>query len=167
MQVDKEACVDAPGTIRGLFFADDICLLAETMEDMQHMLTICEQWAEEFGMSFNAGKSEMMQLAGRISQQRPEVAFAGGVLKWVTEFRYLGVPIFQCRRKRIPLPEPQLWQSYHRVMEVLVGPYPLLDQLMLVKATIMNVALFFLSPYGDQSLAGLIEDRRTCMLSQT
>ena len=36
-----------------------------------------------------------MQLAGTISQQRPEVAFAGGVLKWVTEFRYLGVPIFQ------------------------------------------------------------------------
>ncbi len=72
------------------------------MEDMQHMLTICEQWAEEFGMSFNAGKSEMMQLAGRISQQRPEVAFAGGVLKWVTEFRYLGVPIFQGRRERIP-----------------------------------------------------------------
>ena len=32
VQVDKEACVDAPGTIRGLFFADDICLLAETME---------------------------------------------------------------------------------------------------------------------------------------
>jgi hypothetical protein len=128
--------------IRGLFFADDICLLAETMEDMRHMLAVCEGWADEFGMTFNAGKSEMMQLAGRISQQRPEVMFAGGVLKWVTEFKYLGVPISQGRRKRIPLPEPQLWQSYHRIKDVLRGPYPLLDQLMLVKATIMNVALY-------------------------
>jgi hypothetical protein len=128
--------------IRGLFFADDICLLAESMEDMERMLAICEEWAQEFGMTFNAGKSEMMQLAGRISQQRPEVVFAGGVLKWVTEFKYLGVPITQGRRKRIPLPEPQLWQSYHRIKDVLRGPYPLLDQLMLVKATMMNVALY-------------------------
>ena len=56
--------------------------------------------------------------------------------------QYLGVPISQGRRKRIPLPEPQLWQSYHRIKDVLRGPYPLLDQLMLVKATIMNVALY-------------------------
>jgi hypothetical protein len=128
--------------IRGLFFADDICLLAESMEDMRRMIAVCEEWAEEFGMTFNAGKSEMMQLAGRISQQRPEVVFAGGVLKWVTQFKYLGVPITQGRRKPIPLPEPQLWQSYHRVKDVLRGPYPLLDQLMLIKATMMNVALY-------------------------
>ena len=70
------------------------------------------------------------------------MVFAGGVLKWVTEFKYLGVPITQGRRKRIPLPEPQLWQSYHRIKDVLRGPYPLLDQLMLVKATMMNVALY-------------------------
>ena len=93
-------------------------------------------------MTFNAGKSEMMQLAGRISQHRPEVLFAGGVLKWVTEFKYLGVPITQGRRKRIPLPKPQLWQSYHRIHDVLRGPYPLLDQLMLVKATMLNVTLY-------------------------
>jgi hypothetical protein len=31
----------------------------------------------------------------------------------------------------------------------------------------MDGTCFFLSPYGDQSLAGLIEDHRTCMLSQT
>ena len=68
--------------IRGLFFADDICLLAESIKDMRRMLAICEEWAQEFGMTFNAGKSEMMQLAGRINQQRPEVLFAGGVLKW-------------------------------------------------------------------------------------
>ena len=49
--------------IRGLFFADDICLLAETMTDMRHMLAVCEGWAEELGMTFNAGKSEMMQLS--------------------------------------------------------------------------------------------------------
>ena len=112
--------------IRGLFFADDICLLAETMEDMRDMLAVCEGWAEEFGMTFNAGKSEMMQLAGRISQHRPEVMFAGGLLKWVPEFKYLGVHITQGRRKRIPVPEPQLWQSYHRIKDVLRGPYPLL-----------------------------------------
>ena len=74
-------------SIRGLSFAHDICLMAESMEDMRRMLAICEGWAQEFGMAFNAGKSEMMQLAGRISQQRPEVVFAGGMLKWVTECR--------------------------------------------------------------------------------
>ena len=65
--------------IRGLFFADDICLLAESMEDMRRMLATCEEWAQEFGMTFNAGKSEMMQLAGRI-----QPAAAGGSVRGET-----------------------------------------------------------------------------------
>lgn len=33
--------------IRSQVFADDICLLAESIEDLQHMLDVCYDWAAE------------------------------------------------------------------------------------------------------------------------
>ena len=90
------------GIIRGLFSADNIVPCWRTAWKTCDACSLCDEWAQEFGMTFNAGKSEMMQLAGRISQHRPDVLFAGGVLRWLTEFKYLGVPITQGRRKCIP-----------------------------------------------------------------
>ena len=64
--------------IPGLVFADDICLTADSLEDLQEMLDICQTWAEEYGMSFNTGKSELMQLAGKIPDEPQETPTSTG-----------------------------------------------------------------------------------------
>jgi hypothetical protein len=98
--------------IRCLLFADDICLLAESIEDLQRMLDICNEWTLEFSMNFNASKCELIQLAGRIPQPPPVLMLAGSPLSWVSEVKYLGVPIIQGRRSKLAAPLAKMWKSY-------------------------------------------------------
>jgi hypothetical protein len=50
--------------IRCLLFADDICLTASSLEDLQRMLDICSQWATDMAMAFNTRKSHLLHLNG-------------------------------------------------------------------------------------------------------
>jgi hypothetical protein len=65
------------------------------------MLDICQQWTEEFRMSFNPAKCELIQLAGSTGQGPPALTLGGVVLSWVSEVKYLGVPMVQGRRCKI------------------------------------------------------------------
>lgn len=142
--------------IRGLFFADDICLVNASLHDLQDMLRICEAWAQEAGMSFNLEKCEIMQLAGKIPKDRPIIEFAGGTITWVKEFKYLGIPIHEGRRRRLPAPRPKMWKAYFRILPGLSSKkgLPLLRQIQLMQATIMNAALYA-SPVRDLDYADI------------
>jgi hypothetical protein len=128
----------AQAFIRCLLFADDVCLTVESLEDLAQMLRICEEWAQEFGMSFNASKSEIIQLAGRIPEVRPQVLLGGQAIPWKIEVKYLGVPIMEGRRRRVPMPLARLWGCYHRIKRVLDPrlPLPLKDQILMINTDI-------------------------------
>jgi hypothetical protein len=130
--------------IRSLFFADDVCLLAESQDDLRNMLVICQKWAEDFGMTFNAAKCEVMQLSGQAPEQQPVFMIGDKPIKWVVEFRYLGVPIFQGRKRTVPVPTSKMWKCYHRVKRALDPKLslPLREQLLLVQSDILGVALY-------------------------
>ena len=130
--------------IPGLVFADDICLTADSLEDLQEMLDICQTWAEEYGMSFNTGKSELMQLAGKIPDERPVALLAGKMMKWVPEYKYLGIPVFEGRRRRVPSSRLNMFKALFRIHEALGTrkKLPVLAQLQLAQATILNAALY-------------------------
>ena len=134
----------AQAFIRCLLFADDVCLAVESLEDLVGMLRICEEWAQEFGMSFNASKSEIIQLAGKIPAIRPEVLLGGQPIQWKIEVKYLGVPIMQGRRRRVPMPLARLWRCYHRIKRVLDPrlPLPLQAQILMMNTDILSVALY-------------------------
>jgi hypothetical protein len=51
-------------TVKDLLYADDTALLAETPEDLNAMLQVCQRWAEENGFTFSVEKSKVMVLAG-------------------------------------------------------------------------------------------------------
>jgi 2-hydroxychromene-2-carboxylate isomerase len=107
-------------------------------------------------MSFNLEKCEMMQLAGKIPEDRPTIEFAGGNITWVKEFKYLGIPVHQGRRRRLPAPRPKMWKAYFRILPGLSSRkgLPLLRQIQLMQATIMNVALYA-SPVRDMDYADI------------
>lgn len=130
--------------IRCLLFADDICLLAQTTEDLQRMLDICNEWTLEFGMNFNTSKCELIQLAGSMPQPPPVLTLAGSPLSWVSEVKYLGVPIIQGRRSKLSAPLAKMWKSYYCIKTALSSTLPvsIQHQLLLITTNILSIALY-------------------------
>ena len=46
--------------VSAIVYADDLCLLAPTRSSLQHLLLICQKYAEEWCISYNPKKSKLM-----------------------------------------------------------------------------------------------------------
>lgn len=101
--------------IKDLLYADDAAILAETPEDLNRMLSVCQQWAEENGFEFSVEKSKAMVLAGPTPSPFPDILLYGQPLEWVSEFKYLGFPVFAS--SKTPRFLPLDLTSVHRVVE--------------------------------------------------
>jgi len=132
----------ADKSLQSLFFADDIALCAETITDLQRMLEICDAWAAEYGITFNASKSEVMQLCGKRDQ--PEVYMDGKPLQWVKEFKYLGMVFHAGRQPKIKMPHKTLWgklKHHQHVLKAQSG-LPLDQQLVVLQSIVLSTALY-------------------------
>jgi hypothetical protein len=76
------------------FYADDVVLVAETPDQLQQMLKVCDTWALEVGLQFNVPKSKVMVLTGARLAELPALTLSGQPLGWVDEFKYLGFPLY-------------------------------------------------------------------------
>ena len=45
----------------GTGYADDVNLLTPSVRAMQHLLNICDNFADEYNVVFNAGKTKCMR----------------------------------------------------------------------------------------------------------
>jgi hypothetical protein len=70
--------------VGGFFYADDIALLAESVEEMHYMLSICEEHSLENGYRFAPNKCEY------ISEEPVEFMLYNQPLKRTATFTYLG-----------------------------------------------------------------------------
>lgn len=98
--------ITLPGDLllKDLLYADDIGLLAESIEELQGMLQVCEKWALENGFTFSVGKSKVMILTGNTVPTLPTVFLHDSPLEWVQVFPYLGFPIYAFNKPRKYLP---------------------------------------------------------------
>jgi len=76
-----------------LVYADDIVLLSTSVCDLQSMLKICDQYASDYDLNFNATKSVAMRIGPRYRINCPTLMLTGKPLQSVNEFKYLGVNI--------------------------------------------------------------------------
>jgi len=74
-----------------LLFADDIVLLSHSVNAMQCMLQICNQFAVDFDVKFNSTKSVAMRIGCRYNATCEPLELAGDTLKYVDSVKYLGV----------------------------------------------------------------------------
>lgn len=54
-------CYVGPHFCAAFGYADDICLLSPTRQSLQSMITICEDYAQDFKISFNGAKSQLVR----------------------------------------------------------------------------------------------------------
>lgn len=78
--------------VNNISYADDMVLLSPSIRALRKLIRICECYAEEHGLRYNAVKSELMVFkSGRKTYETvPSVILNGSVLKQVSQFKYLG-----------------------------------------------------------------------------
>ena len=72
-----------------LLYADDVVLLAEAPDELQKMLDMVGQYAEEWKFSFNASKSKSMVVGATSGSERWRIS--GEEMEEVKAFKCLGV----------------------------------------------------------------------------
>lgn len=78
--------------LNNISYADDMVLLSASVGGLRRLLGICERYAVEHGLLYNAKKSEYMvfQARGRHLGNVPEIKLDGSPLSRVEKFKYLG-----------------------------------------------------------------------------
>jgi hypothetical protein len=74
-------------------YADDVILLSPTIFGTQEMLKICEDYAKEYNVRFNASKSKLIvqkKCGPRESTDPPHLLFMGGSIEYVKYDKHLG-----------------------------------------------------------------------------
>ena len=73
-----------------LLYADDIVLLAHSLNAIRQMLRICEEFASDFDMKFNSSKSVAMRIGDRFKVKCEPLILDGSELQFVESMKYLG-----------------------------------------------------------------------------
>ena len=74
----------------GLGYADDVGILSPSIEALHELLHICEKYADEFNVIFNAKKTMCMCISGRVQPPSRHVTLNGSPLRWTNKAKYLG-----------------------------------------------------------------------------
>lgn len=74
----------------GMAYADDLVILATSLEAVRRQLERLAEWAEQESMSVNVAKTKAMALAGEWPPQR-QWAIAAGQIQLTHSFKYLGI----------------------------------------------------------------------------
>ena len=77
-----------------LLFADDIVLLAENPEDLQHLLDVVYLFSMRWGFSWNIKKSNLMRFTSSDKKLvRKKVYLGPEELKQTNVYKYLGIEL--------------------------------------------------------------------------
>ena len=150
----REECKGLPLTDNRFYtclaFADDLTLLPADNRELAKMLTICQEWAEKHGMSFNVPKSKIMICEGKPCEDDISLDEMPMQLEIVDEFKYLGVflygkPARGGATKRIQkLDKSRLWAAISKIGHALSPDYdlPIIKQIEALKTFVLNQALY-------------------------
>ena len=65
-------------------------MLSPSVRGLQKMVGICEEFANDYSVSFNSGKQLSMCLGRMPEYHQPQIYLNGMILQWVTNARHLG-----------------------------------------------------------------------------
>jgi len=77
-----------------ILYADDIPLLAPSVESLQKLVTMCATELASLDMSINSNKSVCMRIGPRFNKHCANISVKDGhELNWVQSCRYLGITV--------------------------------------------------------------------------
>ena len=76
-----------------LWFCDDLGLLSHDQSDLQELLAICEQYANDWGLEFNIPKCKIMLFGSKKQLKQNNAIFIlnGEEISYTDKFKYLGL----------------------------------------------------------------------------
>ncbi len=87
-----------------ILYADDVLILSSTLNELQHLLHMCEKELIWLDMSINIKKSCCLRIGHRFDSKCCTIVTVNGYsLPWVNELRYLGIFITSSRTFRCSL----------------------------------------------------------------
>ena len=90
LKQDDFGCHIGNRFVGGLCYADDLTIFSPSVLDLQKMVGICEEFAKDYSVTFNSGKTVCICL-GRIPEYpQPQIYLNGMILQWVKNARHLG-----------------------------------------------------------------------------
>jgi hypothetical protein len=79
--------------IAALAFADDLCILTESLEDMQTILSALERVSGKIGLKFNPKKTEVLRTGSLVNKSNSGLRLCGEEIKLSVDFKYLGATV--------------------------------------------------------------------------
>jgi hypothetical protein len=76
--------------VGALAYADDLTLLCPSLQGLQSMLKVCEEFSREFSVRFNPTKTQCIHFCRAQDPGSFEIYLDGKSLKWVSEVKHLG-----------------------------------------------------------------------------
>ena len=80
--------------INAIMYADDILLLSSSVNLLQNLVASCEREFLKINLKFNVSKSASLRIGARHKIVIPDLTdLSGTPIRWVSEFKYLGVVV--------------------------------------------------------------------------
>ena len=92
LQSSGIGCYVAKTFAAALFYADDMCVLAPSVNGLQKMLDLCARYCDEWDIRLNPKKTKNMWFGKKINLSH-RLHMAGAPIEWVTQWKYLGVTL--------------------------------------------------------------------------
>jgi hypothetical protein len=94
LKKDETRCFIGHLFVAALAYADDVLLLAPTRRALRHMLSICENFAADYNVTFNCNKSKSITMHAhkyiRAGKSDPTFAISGKTIENVDTWSHLG-----------------------------------------------------------------------------
>lgn len=127
-----------------LLYADDIMLLSVSISQMQNMLDICSQFANDFDIVFNCKKSCAMRIGSRFNISCELLYLSRQTLAYVKSMNYLGFCISSGKHFRISLDNAKLkfYRSFNCIFQKTKGTCSEMVTVRLLHAYCLPVLLY-------------------------
>ena len=136
-------------SFNAFIYADDLLLLATSLEDMQKMIDMCKAELDWLDMKINASKSGCIRIGMCFDKQVSTLCINNDPIKWVSELQYLGLVIKSGKTFKCCFHEKKV-KFYRSVNGILgkLGASPNVSVILSLIYTNCNPILF----YGLESL---------------
>jgi len=116
-------CYISRSCVRIFLYADDIMLIAPSVEGLHKLLTVCEKVLNEIDMQKNFKKSKCLRFGARYNCNCADLTLQNGnTVDWADSCRYLGVYLVSAQSFRCSFHEARA--SFYRAFNGIRGCCP-------------------------------------------